>query len=294
MSKNSSFFPKVLRSPRSVRRYFVAGLSIFALTGLTGCDTHNFGLPSSNTEQGDSVVELWLYSLYAATALGVIVLALLLYSMIRHRRRNNELPHQTEGNVKLEVTYTIIPLIIVTVLFFYALRAQDEAVALEDPDVVVDVTGYQWNWIFEYPGKNVTVTGGIQDIEKEETFPEILVPVNERVRFNLHAADVNHAFFVPDFLTKRDLIPGVRNAIEVTPDKTGTFVGHCAELCGTNHAYMNFRVKVVEQPEYDRWLQDQAANQSAQAPSSINSSEEGRSGAGGTGAGKQTTGETTS
>lgn len=257
----------------------VGGLTFFALTGLTGCETHNFGLPKSNTEQGDSVVSLWLFSLYTATALGVIVFAVMLYSMIRHRRRNNELPTQTEGNVALEVTYTVIPLIIVVVLFFWGLKAQDEAVALENPAVTVDVTGYQWNWIFDYPGKNVTVSGGIQDIDNKETFPEIYVPVDQRVRFNLHAADVNHAFFVPGFLTKRDLIPGVRNAIEVTPKNTGDFIGHCAELCGTNHAYMNFRVKVVTQAEYDQWLVDQAKLQPADEAGTINSSEEGRKGA---------------
>jgi cytochrome c oxidase subunit 2 len=261
------------------------------LTGLTGCETHNFGLPKSNTEQGDSVVSLWLFSLYTATALGIIVFLILGYSMLRHRRRNNELPTQTEGNVALEVTYTIIPLIIVTVLFFIGLKAQDEAVALENPDVTVDVTGYQWNWIFDYPGKNVQVSGGVQELQNEDTFPELVVPVDKRVRFNLHAADVNHAFFVPGFLTKRDLIPGVNNAIEVTPKNLGTFEGHCAELCGVNHAYMNFKVRVVPQAEYDQWLATQAAKPKP-GVSSITSIEEGRSGA--AGSGKQTSGEQTS
>lgn len=174
--------------------------------------------------------------------------------MIRHRRRNNELPRQTEGNVALEITYTVIPLIIVTVLFFWGLKAQDTAVALKNPDLTVDVTGYQWNWNFRYPDRNVSVSGGVQTINDPTTFPELVLPVNERVRFNLVAADVNHAFFVPGFLTKRDLIPGVRNAIEVTPDKTGEFIGHCAELCGTNHSAMNFRVKIVSQAEFDQWV----------------------------------------
>lgn len=177
--------------------------------------------------------------------------------MIRHRRRNNELPKQTEGNVALEATYTIIPFIVVTVLFFWGLKAQDEAVALKNPDLVVDVTGYQWNWNFRYPDKNVSISGGIQDIDDTSTYPEMVLPVDQRVRFNLTAADVAHSFFVVDFLTKRDLIPGVRNAIEVTPKKTGTFIGHCAELCGTNHAAMNFKVKVVSQAEFDQWVASQ-------------------------------------
>jgi cytochrome c oxidase subunit 2 len=280
MSKNSSFFPKVSRSPRSLRRYFVGGLTIFSLTGLTGCDVHNYGLPAPNTTQGKSVVDLWLFCLYTATALGVIVFAVLFYSMIRHRRRNNELPTQTEGNVALEVTYTVIPLIIVVVLFFWGLKAQDTATALDNPDVTIDVTGYQWNWIFDYPGKNVSVTGGIQKIDDNTTYPEFVVPVDKRIRFNLTAADVNHAFFVPGFLTKRDLIPGVRNAIEVTPNKLGEFDGHCAELCGTNHAYMNFRVKVVPQAEYDKWLTAQAVITAANNKKGLSPSTQGQSGSG--------------
>jgi cytochrome c oxidase subunit II len=179
----------------------------------------------------------------------------LFYSMIRHRRRNNELPKQTEGNVALEVTYTVIPLIIVVVLFVWGFKAQNIATKLvASPDLVVDVTGYQWNWNFNYPANNVSVSGGIQTIEDESTYPEMVLPVDKRVRFNLTAADVNHAFFVPGFLTKRDLIPGVHNSIEVTPNKTGEFVGHCAEFCGTNHAAMNFKVKVVPQSEFDQWV----------------------------------------
>jgi cytochrome c oxidase subunit II len=283
MSKNSSFFPKAKRCPRSIRRYFAPVLTIFALTALTGCDTHHYGLPDPNTTQGKDVLSLWLFSLYTATALGVIVFAFLFYSMIRHRRRNNELPKQTEGNVALEITYTVIPLIIVVVLFFWGLKAQDSAVALSaDPDVTIDVTGYQWNWVFDYPGKNVTVTGGIQKIDDNQTYPEFLVPVDKTIHFNLTAADVNHAFFVPGFLTKRDLIPGVRNAIEVTPNKLGEFDGHCAELCGTNHAYMNFRVKVVPQAEYDQWLTTQAASHTADTTGSkgITSTSQSTSGAG--------------
>ena len=208
-------------------------------------------MPNPATEQADGVLSLWLWSLYGATALGVFVLGLIVYSLVRHRRRNDDLPKQTEGNVPLEVTYTVIPFLIVGLLFAYGMKIQNDGTKLvKQPDVTVDVTAYQWNWRFDYPGQNVSIVGD------NRTLPEVVIPEGKRVRFNLIAADVAHSFFVPGFLTKRDVIPGVKNEIEVTPKRTGFYMGHCAEFCGLNHAEMNFRVRVVNPDEYAKWLTD--------------------------------------
>lgn len=210
-------------------------------------------------------MELWQVSLYAATALGVLVLGLIAYSLVRHRRRNNDLPKQTEGNVALEITYTVIPFILVGLLFAYGVVVQNTQTKLtsdSDPEasevLEVDVTAYQWNWRFSYPESQVTVEGDNYDL------PQLVLPVDTRVRFDLVAADVNHSFFVPGFLTKRDLIPGVRNEIEVTPNAVGEYQGFCAEYCGLNHSNMNFTVKVVPQGEYDQWITQQKGQVAAQ------------------------------
>lgn len=235
--------------PQRPRHRLWLGLLVPLSTLVLGGCSHRWGMPDPGTKEGDEVLQLWQVSLYGAVALGVIVFGVLFYSMIRHRRRNDDLPTQTEGNVALELTYTIIPFIIVGLLFAYGVKVQQDVVALKKgPDVTVDVTGFQWNWRFTYPDDNVTVVGD------NVSLPELVLPVNERVRFNLVAADVAHSFFVPGFLTKRDLIPGVKNEIDVTPEKTGFYMGHCAEFCGLNHSQMNFRVKVVSQEEYDQWL----------------------------------------
>lgn len=259
---NDLFFHRRRFGPPS-RVYRIALFVPLTVLTLSGCD-QRFGFPDPATEQGKDVLDLWLVSLYAAVALGVLVLGVLFYSMIRHRRRHDNLPKQTEGSVPWEVTYTVIPFIIVGLLFAYGLKVQNVQTALKkNPDVRIDVTAYQWNWRFEYKESTeeterdeqtptaVTVNGD------NVTLPELVLPVNERVRFNLIAADVAHAFFVPDFVTKRDVIPGIHNEIEVTPNRTGSYIGHCAEYCGLNHSAMNFRVKVVTQAEYKDWLEQQ-------------------------------------
>lgn len=241
---------------RNFRKPLIASAAAASVL-LTGCE-QRFGLPEPATEQGKGVMDLWLFSMYVAIALGVLVIGLLLYSLIRHRRRNNDLPKQTEGNTALEVFYTIIPFILVAILFGFGLKVQIDQTKLAGDELRVNVTGFQWNWRFQYPDEGITIVGGPQkanDPTDSPSLPELVLPVDKRARFELVSADVNHAFFVPGFLTKRDLIPGIRNVIEVTPNKTGTYVGHCAEMCGLNHSQMNFRVRVVPQDEYSAWVQ---------------------------------------
>ena len=118
------------------------------------------------------------------------------------------------------------------------------------PDVTVEVTGFQWQWKFEYEAENVTIVG----TSEPGAVPEIVLPVDATIRFDLTTTDVIHSFWVPKFLTKRDLIQGVHNEIDVHTIETGTFDGRCAEFCGINHATMNFVVRVVSADEYTEWI----------------------------------------
>ena len=118
------------------------------------------------------------------------------------------------------------------------------------PDVRIDVTGYQWQWKFDYPAEGVTIIGS----SEPGADPEIVLPVDSTIRFELETTDVIHSFWVPRFLTKRDLIPGVHNEVDVHTTATGTFDGRCAEFCGINHATMNFVVRVVPSAEYEQWI----------------------------------------
>lgn len=221
--------------------------------GLSGCSSR-LGVPEPGTEEGESILTLWRELFWTAAVLGAVVLGLIAWCILRYRNRGRtDLPPQSGGNIPMELFYTAVPVVLVGVLFARTLATDSDTLTLRNrPAVTVDVTGFQWQWRFEYPAERVVVQGG------PESLPELVLPVGRVVHLRLSTADVIHSFFVPGFLTKRDLIPGVSNTIEVRPRRTGTFGGHCAEFCGLDHARMNFTVRVVEPAAFDRWVASEA------------------------------------
>ena len=123
-----------------------------------------------------------------------------------------------------------------------------------DPVTRIDGVGFQWSWQFVYPDEDVTVTGGPGEP------PEMVLPLDEPVELDLVSSDVNHSFWVPDFLSKRDLIQGIDNEITVTATEPGTYTGRCAEFCGLDHWRMYFSVRVVPADEFERWLDEHRAD----------------------------------
>jgi cytochrome c oxidase subunit II len=235
----------------AVRWFAVTALALAA----AGC------APNSVTEQGEAARNLYLLFLYIAAVVYVVVAALVIWSVVRYRRRDDELPKQTHGNNKLELTWTIVPTVIVLVLFVFTLQAQDKI--LDDSgqaDVNVTVTAFQWSWRFTYEGAGAEVLG------TPESIPEMVVPVGQRIRVKLVSADVVHSFYVPQTLFKRQAIPGVTNEFDLTFDKTGLFHGQCTQFCGLQHTDMVFRVRVVSQNEYRSWLAAAARRGSAGQP----------------------------
>jgi len=217
--------------------------------------------PDSVTEQGEAVHNLYLLFLYIAAVVYVVVAALVIWSVVRYRRRDDELPTQTHGNNRLELTWTLIPTVIVLVLFAFTLRAQDKVLDQSgQADVNVTVTAFQWSWRFTYEGTGAEVLG------TPEHIPEMVLPVGQRVRVKLVSADVVHSFYVPQSLFKRQAIPGVANEFDLTFDKTGLFHGQCTQFCGLQHTDMVFRVRVVSQNQYQSWLAAAARRGSAGQP----------------------------
>jgi cytochrome c oxidase subunit 2 len=214
------------------------------------------GAPAPASAQGADVVDLWRILLTAGVALGTLVGGLILWSVVRYRRPKGtplgHLPRQTGANVPLEVFYTVIPLIIVAVLFGLTMRTEhriDKAGGAAD--LSVEVTGFQWGWRFRYPSQGVTIVGDANQP------PTLVVPVGANVRLRLVAADVIHSFFVPAFLVKRDMIPGVENSIDIRPTEEGRFPGVCAEFCGLDHWRMTFDVEVVNPSAFQAFIADQ-------------------------------------
>jgi cytochrome c oxidase subunit 2 len=228
------------------RLLLVAGVLLTA----AACDVPSFGAPEPASKEGRHVLTLWQGFFIAAMVVGALVLGLITYALIRFRRRDDTIPSQKPYNIQWEIIYTVTPIIVVAVLFGFSVSTQNKVDRLVDkPDVVIDVTGYQWGWQFAYRDRDVTVNGS-----GEQQPPELVLPVGETVRFVLRTNDVNHSFWVPAFLEKRDLIAGIDNQIDITPDRVGTFDGRCAEYCGLDHWRMSFTVRVLDQAGFDDWV----------------------------------------
>jgi cytochrome c oxidase subunit II len=246
--------------PRPRRRAMrVAGVAAAAALTLGGCQgqVSNGFLPDAVSEGGQRVTDLWVGSWMAVLLVGAVTWGLMLYAAVRFRKRKGDetLPVQMRYNVPMEMLYTIIPVFMVAVFFYYTARDESALVRTTDkPDVTISVVAKQWSWDFNYVDSDVHETGvhvDPSDPNAREEMPVLYLPVNQRVEFVLNARDVIHSFWVPQFLMKMDMIPGKTNKFQIVTTQTGTFQGKCAELCGAYHSQMLFMVKVVPQAEYD-------------------------------------------
>lgn len=237
-------------------------LLVPALIALTGCSkVSGLGFEENVSSVNDISLSLWQGAWIAAGVVGVITLILIVWPAIFHRKKVGapEFPKQTQYNVPVEIAYTIIPFIIVAVLFYFTAVKQSE-ITEKSPSTVsheIGVVGFQWSWQFVYPeaGPKAVVTG------TPAQPPTLVVPLGERVRYTITANDVVHGFWIPAFMIQIQNLPGATNYIEFTANKLGIFPGRCNILCGRNHSQMLFTVKVVTPAEYQSYLETlKAAN----------------------------------
>jgi cytochrome c oxidase subunit 2 len=207
------------------------------------------GLPEPASDRAPAIGDLWVGTWIAAMVIGVIVWGLILFAAVAYRRRKQVLPEQTRYNIPIETFYTLVPLLIVGVLFFWTMQNTDEVLANDaEPDVTIGVVGQQWSWTFNHLDADVYEVGTAADA------PTLVLPVDNVVEFQLESPDVIHSFWVPAFYFKMDVIPGVTNRFQMTPNRIGTFAGKCTELCGAYHSRMLFNVEVVSEAEYEAHL----------------------------------------
>jgi len=234
------------------------------LLALTGCSQETtdqwkrLGLPEPGSDRTVYVHDLWIGSWIAAGIIGVFTWGLILWAALRYRRRrDDELPTQVRYNLPIEVLYTIAPIIIVAVLFFFTVEKQNKVLAqVDNPDHQVVVTGQQWSWTFNYLGESGAGGTDVYDAGTTAIEPTLWLVEDQTVAFTLHSPDVIHSFWVPSFYFKRDVIPGRDSTISLTPTVAGDFVGRCAELCGFQHSRMLFKVHVTTQQEFDQHMAD--------------------------------------
>ncbi|ARH90849.1 MULTISPECIES: cytochrome c oxidase subunit II [Streptomyces] len=313
MSPNGSDRSSRRPMRRKLPQVLAAGLVLATATGCTYKDFPRLGMPTPVTDEAPRILSLWQGSWAAALATGVLVWGLIIWSVIFHRRSRTkvEVPAQTRYNMPIEALYTIVPFIIIAVLFYFT--ARDESALLKTskkPDHVVNVVGFQWSWAFNYlenvdgnksttninssalsaipdkwkktapagaDGVYDTGTPGERNPQTGNPGPTLWLPKGETVQFVLTSRDVIHSFWVVPFLMKQDVIPGHTNVFEVTPNKEGTFMGKCAELCGVDHSRMLFNVKVVSPERYRAHLKDLAKKgQTGYLPSGIKQTDHAR------------------
>jgi cytochrome c oxidase subunit II len=270
-------------SPNRRRFAGLTGIAVASSLVLTGCSgaLSRGLLPKGVTENSKRVTDLWNGSWVAALAVGVLVWGLTIWCVVAYRRRKDdpEFPEQLRYNVPIEILYTVVPLFMIGVLFYFT--ARDEQALLSTsakPDLVVNVVGKQWSWDFNYTTQQVYEAGTQAELTgkplKESDLPTLWLPVGKRVEFVLTARDVIHSFWVPAFLQKLDMIPGRVNRFQVVPTTQGTFDGKCAELCGAYHSAMLFEVKVVSQSDFDAHIAAlRAAGQTGQLDNSLSRSQ---------------------
>ena len=202
---------------------------------------------------------------YIALVIFLLVEGLIVYSAFRYRRKpgDDELPPQIHGNNLVEIVWTLIPTVIVVVLFVFSWQTLNVVDATVKTDVHVRAVAARFQWSFEYldgPATDAHVL--FKQIITTGEDEGLTLPVGVPITVDLRSEDVIHAFYVPKFLFKRDVVPGKNNTFDFTIDDPGTYRGQCAELCGTGHAAMLFDVNAVDKPTFDAWLQkhiDEAA-----------------------------------
>jgi cytochrome c oxidase subunit 2 len=270
-----------LQLPQRLRRPALGGVLAVVVLLLSGCSAETEGQikrlanPVASSKEAELMHSMWMWSWLAAILTGIVVWGLILYASFRFRRRSEtEIPVQTRYNLPIEIFYTLAPIMMVIVFFYFTVDTQNKVqhnvgTTQSSYDVKpaesITVVGQQWSWTFNYnlaydhdksdyepvDGKTVVHEGGTTSDR-----PTLWLVVDKPVKFYLRSPDVIHSFWIPAFLYKMDVVPGRDglNTFALTPNRKGTFVGRCAELCGVYHSRMLFTVKVVSQSDYDAHL----------------------------------------
>ncbi len=221
--------------------------------------------PKPVTPTMEHIISFHTMMLYIITSITLFVMGLLIYVIIRFNAKANPVPSTTTHNIALEVLWTIIPVIILIVIAVPSFKLLFFEARNPEPELTVKVTGYQWYWGYEYPDNgDIQITSNmLKDNEIDESKGQkrllsvdnvMVIPVDTNVVFQVTAADVLHAFAVPQFGIKIDAVPGRLNSTWARVTKTGTYFGQCSELCGKGHAFMPIEIRVVTKEEFAEWV----------------------------------------
>jgi cytochrome c oxidase subunit 2 len=247
------------------RTALLAAVVLLLTSGCSVQDVIRFGWPSGVTPQAEAMRHLWTWSAIAALVVGAVTWGAMFWAVTMHRKRKDDdgtPPRQTQYNLPVEIVFTVIPTVIVAVLFAATVTVQNyvDNDPAEPAQVNIATTGFQWNWEFAYPDNPGQDGRPISTLGTSDTIPLLVLPTDRSIQFTQRSNDVIHSFFVPEFLFKRDVFPDPEvndqdNVWRIDRiEREGAFVGRCAELCGSYHSQMNFEVRALSPDKYDRWI----------------------------------------
>ena len=267
---------KSSRESKSVKLFsqLVAGLAMLISTGSAMAE-YALNLTEPVTSTAREILSLHNLILIICLVIFVVVFGVMFYSIFAHRKSRGAKAASFHHSTVLEILWTAVPVVI---LFAIAIPSTATLIRMEDTteaDMTLKVTGYQWFWQYEYLEDNVefysklsTPRAQIEGREEKgenyllEVDREVVLPINKKIRFLFSAADVIHAWWVPQLGVKKDAVPGYITEYWVRIDETGTYTGQCAELCGKDHGFMPIVVKAVTEEEYAQWVAENQAESS--------------------------------
>lgn len=233
-------------------------LAVTAILVLTACgpdELKPYSTTSPASPIADQIQDLYKLVFWLALIVFIGVQFVIIYASMRFRKKetSGDRPPQIHGNTRLEIAWTIIPAVVLLVILIPTITTMyDEDNALADSDLVVDVYGKQWWWEIHYSTDDAQANKSLNVV----TANELHLPQGKNVKVRLHSNNVIHSFWVPRLAGKMDVIPGHVNEISITPTETGDFYGECAEFCGTQHAWMRFKVIVQPEQQFYGWVND--------------------------------------
>lgn len=241
-------------------------------------------MPQGVTEISQSIYDLHMLIFWICVWIGVLVFGVMFYSIYKHRKSRGAKASKFHESLTLELLWTAIPTLILILMAIPATSTLVKMYDASDAQIDIKITGYQWKWEYDYLGEGVSFFSNLSTTKDEiynkqekgenyllEVDREMVIPTGVKVRFLLTAADVIHAWWVPEFAVKKDAVPGYVNEmwVNVPEGKEGIYRGQCAELCGVDHGFMPVVVRAVSQADYRIWLDEQVAAKEAEAAAAL-------------------------
>ena len=236
-------------------------------------------LPEGVTSVSRNIYGLHMKIFWVCVVIAVLVFGAMIWSMIFHRKSKGAVASNFHESTKVELAWTIIPLIILIILAVPATKVMVDLEKTDEADMTVKITGYQWKWQYEYLENDVSFFSSLSEKNRKEMDDPVarenaenyllevdnplVLPVGKKIRFLMTSNDVIHSWWMRDFGVKQDANPGYINDAWATIEKAGTYRGQCTELCGKDHGFMPVVVIAKPQAEYDAWVTEQEAKQKA-------------------------------